>query len=158
MDNFKKGFRSAGRPVKIEARFDQTDKPVYPSFETTQKYKVLKNNGWGIDRQNLKYQTAHPHKGQSIKREHLEYFDTTKPSNFAGYPAGFQEKKPEKILIDMDPEVYHIDFPSESKIPLYSLEMQRQSNHFQHTQSYLHRRAKRESDFGRPGYQKGIVA
>jgi hypothetical protein len=66
----------------------------------------------------------------SIKRKHLEYFDKTKSSDFNGGAAGFQEKKPEKILIDMDPEVYHIDFPPESKIPLYSLEMQRQSQFF----------------------------
>lgn len=55
MNNFNKGLRSAGRPIKIEPRFDQTDKPIYPNFETTQKYKVIKNNGWGIDRKELKY-------------------------------------------------------------------------------------------------------
>ena len=89
MDNFGKGFRRGTNKIFIEPRFDQTDKPVYPSFETEHKGKVLSNNGWGLNNKKLKYKTAHPQKGLSIKREHLEYFDTTKPSNFAGYPAGF---------------------------------------------------------------------
>ena len=75
VDNFNKGFRSSGRPIKSQKRFDQFDQPVYPMFETTQKYKVVRNNGWGIDRKSLKYRTAHPQKGLSMKRSHLEYFD-----------------------------------------------------------------------------------
>jgi len=63
----------------------------------------------------------------------LKYFDSTKPSKFAGYPAGFTEAKPDKVLIDMNPEVYNINFPPESRIPLNSLDMARQSGFFQQT-------------------------
>ena len=62
------------------------------------------------------------------------------------------------MLIDLNPEVYNINYPQESRIPLGSLDMQRQSDFFQQSQSYLHRRAMREASFGRNGYQMGIVA
>ena len=68
-----------------------------------------------------------------MDREHLKYFDSTKPSKFAGYPGGFTEAKPDKVLIDMNPEVYNINFPPESRIPLNSLDMARQSGFFQQT-------------------------
>jgi hypothetical protein len=63
MDNFGKGFRRGTNKIYIEPRFDQTDKPVYPSFETEHKGKVLSNNGWGLNNKKLKYKTAHPQKG-----------------------------------------------------------------------------------------------
>ena len=126
------------RKINDQRRFDQTEKPRYPNFEPEQKGMVLSNVGWGLQRPVLKYKTAFPQKGLSQDRHHLKYFDTTKPSKFAGHPAGFNEGKPDKVLIDMHPEVYNINFPPESRMPLNSLDFSRQSNNFQQTQSYLH--------------------
>ena len=97
---------------------------MYPNFEQDRKDKLLPHYGWGLTEKKLKYKTAYPQKGKSVDRKHLKYFDTTKPSKFKGYPAGFNEPDPE-IMVDMNPEVYRINYPSESRIPLGSLEMSR---------------------------------
>jgi hypothetical protein len=76
---------------------------LYPLFETEKKNRVLGNFGWGIDNPQIKYKTAHPQKGLSIDREHLKFLDNRLPSNFKGHPAGFNEPKPEKILLDLSP-------------------------------------------------------
>lgn len=60
--------------------------------------------GWGITDPRLKYSDAHPQKGRSIDRWHLKFLDKKMPSNFAGHPTGFADKKPEKILLDVSPE------------------------------------------------------
>ena len=69
------------------------------------------------------------------------------PSNFTGHPTGYADKQPEKVLLDMSPEQYNINYPPESKIPLGSLDMQRQSNSFQQTQNILHRRAREQTKY-----------
>ncbi len=46
--------------MKEQLRFDQTDKPIYPLFETEIKNRVLGNFGWGLDNPQIKYKTAHP--------------------------------------------------------------------------------------------------
>lgn len=106
-----------------QRRYDQTEKPIYPNFEPTQKHTVLGNTGWGIDKQNLQYKFAHPQEG--IDRQHLKFLDQRLPSNYAGGLAGFQESKSSSVMLDMSPEQYHINFPADSRIPLNSLEMQR---------------------------------
>jgi len=85
-------------------RFDQTEKPLYPNFEQTCKDKVVGNLGWGVKGRNLKYKTAYSQKGASLDRWHLKYLDHKFPSNFAGHPAGFNERKPDRVLLDMSPE------------------------------------------------------
>ena len=98
LDNFKfKEFRDTNR-------YDQTEHPIYPNFENTKKCQVLGNCGWGIDNPKLKYSTAHPQKGKSVDRWHLKFLDKKMPSNFAGHPTGFAEKKPDKVLFDISPE------------------------------------------------------
>ena len=62
------------------------------------------NPGWGVKNPNLKYNTVFSQKGESIDRWHLKYLDEKFPSNFAGYPAGFNERKPDRVLLDMSPE------------------------------------------------------
>ena len=105
--------------------------------------------GWGVAAPKMKYKTAHGQKGKSINRGHLKYLDSTFPSKFKGGPAGFAMPKSEKVLIDMNPEVYNINFPIPSRIPIGSLDWQRTSGHFQNTQLYLHKRAVREKNFGK---------
>ena len=71
-------------------RIDQESvMPKYPMFEDTQKDKKLPYAGWGIDRLKLKYKTVKNQKLLSNDREHVKYFDLTKPSKFNGYPGGF---------------------------------------------------------------------
>ena len=44
-------------------------------------------------------------------------------SKFKGGKTGYEQDKPEKVLIDLNPEVYNINYPQESRIPLGSLDM-----------------------------------
>ena len=146
MDLYHKGVRPNGSKITEQRRFDQDDHRVYPNFEPSHKGKVLSNTGWGLDR--IKYKTAHPQKGLSVDREHLKYFNKRFDSKFNGGKTGYSERQPDKVQIDLNPEVYHINYPKESRIPLGSLEMSRQTNFFQNTQTYLHKRAIREASFG----------
>ena len=127
MDAFSRGKRPNGSVITEQRRFDQTDKLIYPNFERTNKDRVLSNTGWGLG---IKYKTAHSQKGKSINREHLKYFNERIDSKFKGGKTGFEVDKPEKVLIDLNPEVYNINYPQESRIPLGSLDMQRQSDFF----------------------------
>ena len=122
MDAFSRGKRPNGSVITEQRRFDQTDKFIYPNFEATNKDRVLSNTGWGLG---IKYKTAHSQKGKSINREHLKYFNERIDSKFKGGKTGFEVDKPEKVLIDLNPEVYNINYPQESRIPLGSLDMQR---------------------------------
>ena len=121
MSGFDKGIRPNGAAIQEQRRFDQVDHPIYPNFETNHKSRVLSNTGWGLS---TKYKTAYSQKG-SVNREHLKYFDKRIVTKFNGGPTGYSCKQPEKILIDLDPQVYNINYPQESRIPLGSLDMQR---------------------------------
>ena len=70
------------------------------------------NFGWGVNNEKLKFQSVDKH--DAINRNHLKYFDSTKPSKFNGGPAGFNEHVPEKPLIDLDPDIYRNLYPHES--------------------------------------------
>ena len=56
MDAFNRGKRPNGSVITEQRRFDQTDKFIYPNFESTNKSRVLSNTGWGLG---IKYKTAH---------------------------------------------------------------------------------------------------
>ena len=77
---------------------------------------MLGSFGWGTESKSLKYKTAHNQKVLSMNRGHLKIFDQSKPSKFNGGAAGFNEKASDRPIIDMNPEVFNINFPSDSKI------------------------------------------
>lgn len=151
------------RPRKEQRRYDQFVKPHYPQFEKVSKEKRVGSfhHGWGTTNRSLKYNHPNQQMGQLIDREHLKFFDKVKPSKYAGYPAGFNEKSSDKQLLDLDPENYkcvYPFYPNNTHLSVRSLDMQRQSNFYQQTQGYLQQRAQRERSFGKTGRPMGIVA
>ena len=146
--------------LKDQKRFDQTDKPHYPNFEPLKNHQTLKGTGWGLQEKKVvkKFDPYRQYYPKQVDKEHLRIFDNQKESAFNGAPGGYYAKKPERKLIDMSVEAYELNFPSDSRIPLSSLEMQRQPEHFQRKQLYLHKRALREKEFGKSNYQMGAVA
>lgn len=76
------------------------------------------NFGWGVDK--LRFRSTVNNRDSSINRTHLKYFDSTKPSKFNGFPAGFNEQIPEKPLIDLNPDIYkNLNTPDRQYGPLH---------------------------------------
>ena len=59
-----------------------------------------------------------------MEREHLKLYDVLHGSKFNGKPSGFHQRNAQdKPIIDMDPEVFNMNFPIDAKVPLKSLDM-----------------------------------